>query len=69
MPKYVVLDGRVLEAKLRFGSLEAATAKAEHEVKKHQGESVFYIAELITSFSGQVVSRETPIGDGSKESD
>ncbi len=67
MPKYVVLDGRVLEAKLKFGSLEAAMAKAKHEVQKHQGESVFYVAQLITSFSGEIVSRETLIGDDSKE--
>ena len=69
MPKYVVLDGRVLEANLKFGSLEAAMAKAKHEVQKHQGEYVLYIAQLITSFSGEIVSREVPIGVDSEESE
>ncbi len=69
MPKYVVLNGAQLESRLKFGSLEAATAKAQHEVKKYQGGAILYVAELITSFSGEIVSREVPIGADSEESE
>ena len=62
MPKYVVLSGKDLESKLRYGDLEAAKAKAHHEVRERGG-GPLYVAQIISAFDAEFTVGEVPIGE------